>query len=190
MATLPPFNLSGLLPPGNHELTLEELGSSFLVTGPLDFPIPDWDQEWRAQLVEALSRLVRHLFQIGILEVFIGGSFVEDKVRPNDIDGYFPFDEAVTSIPQLAARLNRLDPHRSWDWRTQSRRLYRGRPQLPMWHKYRVELYPDVGQATGLRDEYGNSMTFPAAFRRSKQGSQRGWFASSIANDSHRPGIP
>ena len=174
MAALPPFNLRGLLPPGDHELTLEELRASFLVSGPPDFPIPDWDQKWRAQLVEALSGLVRQLFQVGIPNVYIGGSFVEDKVRANDIDGYFPFDETRISIPQLAARLNRIDPHRSWDWRAQSRRLYRGRPQLPMWHKHRVELYPDVGQPTGLRDESGNPMTFPAAFRRSRQGTPKG----------------
>jgi len=39
-----------------------------------------------------------------------------------------------------------------------------------MWHKYRVELYPHYGQESGIKDEFGNDMTFPAAFRKSRNG--------------------
>jgi hypothetical protein len=40
--------------------------------------------------------------------------------------------------------------------------------QLPLWHKYRVEMYPHFGQPTGIHDKYGNNLLFPAAFRKSR----------------------
>lgn len=58
-----------------------------------------------------------------------------------------------------------------------SRRPYRGYPkrQLPMWHVYRVELYPHFGQLSGIRDRFGNELEFPAAFRLSRaNGEPRG----------------
>ena len=33
--------------------------------------------------------MVRQLWTVHISEIFIDGSFVEDKDHPNDIDGYF-----------------------------------------------------------------------------------------------------
>lgn len=44
-----------------------------------------------------------------------------------------------------------------------------------MWHRYRIELYPhyvDVPlhlQGTGIHDEFGNDLPFPAAFRKSRR---------------------
>jgi hypothetical protein len=35
-----------------------------------------------------------------------------------------------------------------------------------MWHRYRVELFPHYGQSSGIRDENGNQLQFPAAFRK------------------------
>ena len=45
-----------------------------------------------------------------------------------------------------------------------------------MWHTYRVELYPHVtGLISGIQDEHGNELEFPAAFRRSRRdGRPRG----------------
>jgi hypothetical protein len=41
--------------------------------------------------------------------------------------------------------------------------------QLPMWHRYRVELYPHYpGALSGIHDEFGNDQPFPAAFRKSR----------------------
>jgi hypothetical protein len=53
----------------------------------------------------------------------------------------------------------------------------RGYPkkQLPMWHQYRVELYPHYGQLSGIRDTFGNELEFPSAFRLSRRdGRPRG----------------
>jgi hypothetical protein len=44
--------------------------------------------------------------------------------------------------------------------------------QLPMWHRYRVELYPHFGNLSGIRDAFGNDLTFPAAFRASRRANR------------------
>ncbi|MGA7929547.1 MAG: hypothetical protein WCA20_26535 [Candidatus Sulfotelmatobacter sp.] len=145
MTTIPPFDADGLLPPRDYELSFDELRQSILVSGPGD-PIayPSWDQPWRERLVNNLEILTRQLWQVGIRAVFADGSFAEDKEHPNDIDGYFECDLGELMTGELERRLNLLDPSKVWTWDPASRKPYRGYPkkQLPMWHKYRVELYP------------------------------------------------
>ena len=69
---------------------LSELRECMLVHGTSGgSEIPNWDSEWRLKLVENLAILCRQLWQIGITDIFVDGSFVEDKCHPNDIDGYF-----------------------------------------------------------------------------------------------------
>lgn len=170
---LPPFTDDGVLPPGDYELTLEELAASYLVAGPKDrSKCPNWDVDWRSQLVENLAMLVRQLWQVGISEIFIDGSFVEDKECPNDIDGYFECDLMRLVSGDLESELNRLDRHKVWTWDPAKRRPFRRYPkrQLPMWHAYRVDLYPHYGQLCGIRDEHGHELEFPSAFRKSRRG--------------------
>ena len=46
-----------------------------------------------------------------------------------------------------------------------------GKRVLPMWLKYRVELFPDYpGSFTGIRDRHGRDLGFPEAFRRRRSG--------------------
>lgn len=129
--SLPGFTDADLLPPGDYELTL----------------------------VENLAVMAGQLWQIGIEEIFVDGSYAEDKVHPNDIDGYFCCELKRLASGELERELNRLDPHKVWTWAPESRRPFRGYPkrQLPMWHIYRVELYPHYGQLCGIRDEFGRS---------------------------------
>lgn len=179
MGTTPDFTIEGLLPPGDHEVALDELRQSVLVVGPTDrVAYPTWDRAWRKQLVDNLEVLVRQLWQVGISEIFVDGSFAEDKDHPNDIDGYFVCDLKQLASGELQRDLNLLDPHKIWTWDPGSRRPYRGYPkkQLPMWHQYRVELYPHFrGLLSGIRDENGNELEFPSAFRRSRRdGKWRG----------------
>lgn len=166
---LPAFNQDGVLPPADYELTLEELRRSMLVTGPPN--ATNWDRDWRMKLVENLAILVEQLRQIGITEIFIDGSFVEDKDHPNDIDGYFVCDLALLANGDIEQHLNLLDPHKVWTWDPSERRPYRGFPkkQLPMWHVYRIELYPHYGQGSGLTDAQGHELEFPSAFRQSRR---------------------
>ena len=84
------FNEKGLLPPGDYELTLDEIRNSIVVLGP-DHE-PEWDREWREKLVDNLEIMVKQLWQVGIKDIYINGSFVQDKLHPNDIDGYFICD--------------------------------------------------------------------------------------------------
>lgn len=171
-ALLPPFTPDGLLPPGDYELSLAELAASPLVVGQPGHP-PTWDATWRSRLVANLAILVRQLWQVGIDQIFIDGSFVEDKDHPNDIDGYFECPLARLASGELAKSLNALDPRHVWNWNPAARKPYRGYPkkQLPMWHWYRVELYPHFGQTAGIRDAHGNELDFPSAFRCARSNS-------------------
>ena len=172
--TLPAFTAQGLLPPGDYELTLEELRASFLVVGPEQDDDSSWDRSWRETLVNNLETLTQQLWRLGVSEVVLDGSFVEDKDHPNDIDGYFVCDAA--QLEDLESQLNELDPHECWTWNRELRRPYRGysKLQLPMWHHYRVELYPHYGQFSGICDRYGNELEFPSAFRLSRTYDPRG----------------
>ena len=170
MSGLPGFTVDGVLPPGDYELGLQNLRESLLVVGHPGLCGPNWDRAWRRKLVDNLSVLVTQLWTVGVGDIFINGSFVENKEHPHDIDGYFCCDLRRLVTGELARELNLLDSNKVWDWRPASRRPYKGYPkqQLPMWHIYRVELYPHWGQGSGIKDEFGNEQTFPAAFRRSR----------------------
>lgn len=177
---IPPFNADGLLPPGDYEVSLAELRRSVLVEGPGEEHSPFWDRDWRAALVDHLEVMVRQLWRVGVTEIFVDGSFAEDKDHPNDIDGYFECDLIRLASGDLERDLNLVDPDKVWTWDPESRRPHRGYPklQLPMWHAHRVELYPHVpgiGLGSGIRDRHGHELEFPSAFRQSRRdGKPRG----------------
>jgi hypothetical protein len=177
MKDIPPFTETGVLPAGDYPMTLAKLKQSYLVHGPHNSASALWDASWRKSLVNNLEVMVEQLWKVGIEKIFIDGSFVEDKDHPNDIDGYFECEMDLLLSGRLEEELNLLDPHKVWTWDPDSRRSYRGYPkkQLPMWHRYRVELYPHVGQLSGIQDRYGNELEFPSAFRLSRRdGEPRG----------------
>jgi hypothetical protein len=153
------FDHDGLLPPGDYELTIEELMGSMLVEGPHPTPI-HWDTRWRRRLVLNLVVLVNQLWSVGIENIFIDGSFVEEKDHPNDIDGYFECD--IRNYKKIIKQLNELDPRRLWTWPAQG-----GHPM--MWDCYRIELYPHYGQGCGIDSVTGYPLQFPAAFRQTRE---------------------
>lgn len=74
---IPRLNAYGLLPPGVHETSMAEVERRFGV-GPK-----------RTYLVEqGLKPVVQELMQMGVSELYLGGSFTTDKVSPGDVDGY------------------------------------------------------------------------------------------------------
>lgn len=167
-----PNFIDGVLPVGDYAVTIAELRASILVNGCGELKEKHWDKAWRSQLVDNLEVMVSQLWQVGIEDIFIDGSFVEDKDHPNDIDGYFVCDERYLFNGELERDLNLLDPHKIWTWDPASRRAYKGYPkkQLPMWLKYRVEFYPHVaGMSSGIHDKFGNELEFPSAFRISRR---------------------
>jgi len=154
-------------------MTLQELRTSILVVGP---PQRDdvWDEAWRLRLVDNLEELVSHLDKVGITEVFVDGSFCQNNPHPNDIDGYFLCDRKEYQSGRLEQALTQID--QVWTWDDQYRRPDQttGEMQLPMWHKYRVELWPDVGQPCGIVDENGKPQRFSTAFRQTRDFKPRG----------------
>ena len=171
--SLPSFTEEGLLPSGEYELTFGELRESVLVVGPgSESPREnEWDAEWREHLTRQAETMCSHLWEVGIEEIYLDGSFTEAKAHPNDIDGYFECDARRVATGELQRELNQIDPKKCWTWDPKERRAYRGyaKKQLPMWHAYRVELYPHYDQFTGITDEHGNPLTFPAAFRKRRR---------------------
>jgi hypothetical protein len=127
---IPEFDENGLLPVGDYEVTLAELRASILVQGPRDrIKYPSWDASWRLWLVDHLEMMVNQLWSVGVSEIFIDGSFVEDKDHPNDIDGYFVCDLPEFASGRLVRALNRLDPQKVWTWDPALRRPYPGYPK-------------------------------------------------------------
>jgi hypothetical protein len=168
---IPQFQADGLLPPADYEVSLAQLRRSVLVLGP-DSKSEHWDTDWRSGLVDRLEVMVWQLWQVGVRDIFVNGSFVEDKDHPNDIDGYFNCDQNALTSGQLQQDLNLLEIDKIWTWSPHSRRPHLGYPkaQLPMWHKYRVELYPHVpGLLSGICDKHGHELEFPAAFRQCRR---------------------
>jgi hypothetical protein len=170
---LPAFTADGVLPPGDYPLTLDNLRESRLVAG--IGPGVLWDATWRRMLVDNLESLVGDLWRVGVDEVFVDGSFVEDKAHPNDIDGYFICDVRRFVSGELERELNRHARKKVWTWSNRRRELVKGHGwKLPMWRMYRVELYPHFGQPSGIRDRFGNELQLPAAFRISRTGISKG----------------
>lgn len=166
------FTPDGVLAPGDYPMTLEQLRRSILVTG--TGASPSWDAAWRAQLVDNLAILAHQLWSVGVSQIFVDGSFVEDKDHPNDIDGYFECTLPELASGDLSRRLNLIDPNKVWTWDPAKRRAAPGSPkrQLPMWLVYHVELYPHFGQLSGIRDRLGHELEFPSAFRQSRRDSR------------------
>ena len=167
---LPPFNSDGLLPPRDYPMNFEQLRGCFLVQGS-DKTGPNWDTAWRLQLANNLEILATQLWKVDVKRIYVNGSFVEDKDHPNDIDGYFECELTDLASGELQQKLNALDEHKVWTWDRSSRRAAPNsvKNQLPMWHIYRVELYPHFGQASGITDEFGHQLQFPSAFRLSRR---------------------
>lgn len=173
---LPAFTSAGVLPAGDYTLTLPQLARSALVQAPpRRGHSRHWDRSWRSHLVDNLAVLAGELALVGIAEIFVNGSFVENKDHPNDIDGYFVCDRHRLLSGQLESELNRVAAIPCWTWESRDRRAVAGHGRkLPMWIEYRVELYPHFGQGTGILDHFGNELTFPAAFRLSRSGQPKG----------------
>src|SRR5699024_3253411 len=122
MSKIPDFNDRGLLPPGDYEVTLGELRNSILVHGPNRQNPGTWDSRWRLKLIDNCEILVNQLRQTGITEIFLNGSFVEEKDHPNDIDGYFECGFSAFVSGQIQRELNKIDEHKVWTWDRNSRR--------------------------------------------------------------------
>src|SRR5262245_40159183 len=96
---IPPFNDDGYLPPGIHAATPDEIDARF-----------GQESELRQVQMESLRWLVDLARRAGVRRVVVNGSFVTDKLEPNDVDcvllveAGFPLDasaeaELVAGLP-------------------------------------------------------------------------------------------
>jgi hypothetical protein len=72
--TIPPFGEGGNLPPGIHEATWDDIGTSFGGTA------------WRRELLAGLREALESLRAAGCRRVYIDGSFVTAEEAPGDFD--------------------------------------------------------------------------------------------------------
>lgn len=160
------FNTYGRLPVGDYPLTLDQLRESILVHGTQRYPV---DTEWRLQLVDNLSHLVPSLWAIGITDIYIDGSFVTSKARPNDIDGYYVCDVRDLLSESLFRTLHEVSGEAIWDMRDRVQVGYdKIRPK--MWKQYRCELYPHC-EEVHLNFPHP---PFPQFFRQTRVGVGKG----------------
>ncbi len=168
------FTASGLLPPGDHPMSIRALRQSLLVVGSWGRSA-GWDQRWRRTLVDELEVLFEQLLLVGITDVYANGSFAANKNHPEDIDGYFTCDFsdfASRQYPEL------LKLNEAWNL-SDRRRDELGRLKPLMWHRHRVELHPHFHPpcqglslaGTGLD---GLPMNFPEFFRQTRGGETKG----------------
>ena len=102
------FNEYGLLPPGDYLLSLEELRKSLLVKGPAK-KTPAWDSDYRGTLVDNLKILVKQLWNVGITQIFINGSFFP-------LDFAFLITIHLSKIKTIRMILMVISNATSWSW--------------------------------------------------------------------------
>ena len=100
---IPPFNEQGYLPQGIYEPTWDDFWERF------------GTNNYRRQLLTGLRLALKQLKLAGCQRVYIGGSFVTAKERPNDYDGCFDLfginENTIDPIfiqPNLAAQRTRF----------------------------------------------------------------------------------
>jgi len=72
---IPPFNDDGYLPPGVHSATVEAIAERFGKAS-----------EMRRVEMESIRWLVELARRAGVERLIINGSFVGDRLEPNDVD--------------------------------------------------------------------------------------------------------
>lgn len=75
--SIPQFNAYGLLPPGFHPAIVEELKRKI-----------GFSPKRRSLIEDGLELVTKELVEMGVLELYVDGSFVEQDPSPGDLDGY------------------------------------------------------------------------------------------------------
>jgi len=159
---LPEFDHeTGYLPPGVHYATLEEIRERFGKT------------VCRSRLVANLLVVVRQLWNAGVQEVFIDGSFCTATPVPNDIDGYWvyvpAFDPTKVDPVLLQMDIFVADPST-------------GEAVRPMKLRYGVEFFVHpLNRATA------SGLSYPVFFSRSRDGVPRGYVC--VIKDERRESL-
>lgn len=96
--SIPPLQINGELPPGEHHATLDEIE---LVYGSTN--------DRRKLLMRGLRDAALQFAHAGVKTIWINGSFVTDKDMPNDIDGCWAYSSSVVidSVDPVFLRCSR-----------------------------------------------------------------------------------
>lgn len=147
--------------------TLDEIRESMLVTG-AGLRASEWHVQQRLELVNNLQIVVEKFKQAGgVAEIYVDGSFVEEKDSPSDIDGYFILtDDRDWISGAFQKRIALLDEPGVWSWDKNDRRRCQSFVEKPpFWCRYRVELYPDLGLPSDIMGPDGRFLPYSEAFR-------------------------
>jgi hypothetical protein len=138
---IPQFTGEGLLPPGVYETNLEELEEKM-----------GWSRKRRG-LLEGLEETLELTASRGVVRVYLDGSFVTDKDRPNDVDGCYDLAEDVS-----AEDLRRLAP------------IFPPNPsnRAEAKRRFGVDLFPAAAT------ELGSGQPFLRFFQTDRDGRERG----------------
>lgn len=181
------FTDYGYLPPGDHELTFSQLRESILVHG--EPWITGWNEAWRRQLVDNLELLVRQLWQVGVFNIYLDGSFCSTKPEPADIDAYYDlplpeevlqmkegkekFESVLLYILALSEQLNQFNEIPIWNIWDKMQIDEMGYKRTEMWMHYRCDIFPHCwGMYAG--DVNGRKVKFDEFFRKDKYGIEKG----------------
>ncbi|KUG04842.1 hypothetical protein ASZ90_017722 [hydrocarbon metagenome] len=129
------FLKNGLLPPGDHEISLLDL-EKCIREGPGKGQT--WDKTWRLDLLQEFKRRYQQLLAVGIKEVYIDGSYATDKFRPNDMDVYFVVPRRTWRSGAEQA-LKDMDPE---FWRFETELHEDGKVAYPMAFHHHIEMFP------------------------------------------------
>ena len=96
---IPSFDANGNLPPGIYRVSLEEIEDRFT-----------WNPT-RQRLFKGLKAALANLAGAGVRYVWINGSFVTSKDKPNDIDGCWEYKPSLVDVDKLdPVFLDPIDP--------------------------------------------------------------------------------
>jgi len=96
---IPQFNAAGLLPPGVHWASWDEVTSRF------------GGSPWRQHLITGLRAALKNLKSAGCRTIYLDGSFATSKHRPNDYDACW--EETGVDPTALDPILLTFDPGRA-----------------------------------------------------------------------------
>lgn len=91
---IPPLNTDGYLPPGIHSATVREIEARF-----------GGGSELRRVQMESLRWLIELAWLAGVKRIIVNGSFVTDKLEPNDVDCVLLIESGFPSDDAAAAEL-------------------------------------------------------------------------------------
>lgn len=150
---IPEFTEDGLLPPGIFETDFGELEGKM-----------GWSRR-RLALLEGLSSALELMAASGVRRVYVDGSFVTDKDRPNDIDGCYDLQEGKenSNDEDLEAMAPIFPP--SPANRVKAKEMYG------------VDFFPAAAT------ELGSGQPFLRFFQKDRQGRERGVLVLEISDE-------